>query len=242
MTLDYIWTVIQRFNERYIFRNSNFMKPFVLDLSGKKLCQISNTVDDKDIAGILFCDFKESDSSIARGPASFFKNNKNELITDNKIPVLNFTWWYGINEGKLFIDKLENIDDDLLIMPVRNLKRIVQKPFDKILIKRNIVFLTNGEVNVQLPYEQLNNNIGKCILISPDGHSLFIYGVKENSINELEIIKNFLNEHPAYPVMVDNGRYLFYFVGENITKDDFVCGGLHKIDELYIIGFCKDTK
>jgi hypothetical protein len=91
-----------------------------------------------------------------------------------------------------------------------------------------------------MPYEQQGNNIGKCIFADNEGNSLFVYGVRLNDKEYIKQINNFLKQHPSYPIMVDNGRYLFYFIGDNIQKHAFVCGGFSEIDDMFVFGSLKE--
>lgn len=236
MTIKRIIEVTKNYSIRHFFKNKNYTKPFIYDLSDKSLCQITSNTNDEDINGILFCDFNET-KNIAYLDVKSLINNPELLITDHNIPVKNFKYWYGLYNNKLFINTLSKLPDDMIVMPVRNLKANINKPFDKIITKNGLLYLSNDENNVILPYEQKGNNIGKCVLISEEGHSLFIYGVNYNTKKEIDDINLFLSKYPSYPVLVDNGRYLFYFIGKNTTKESFLCGGFADIDDMFVIGF-----
>ena len=81
-------------------------------------------------------------------------NNKDTLITDKNIPVKNFKWWYGLYNGKLIVNTLNNLPDDMIVIPVRNLQHNVNKPCDTLIIHNNLVYFNNSEVNLLLPYKQ----------------------------------------------------------------------------------------
>ena len=128
----------------------------------------------------------------------------------------------------------------MVVIPVRNIKSNIQKPFNNIITKNGILYCINEDGDmIEVPYVQTSNNIGKCIFISKDGHSLFVYGVRSINKNEMECISNFLQTHPSYPILVDNGRYLFYFFGDAASKEAFCCGGFAEIEEMYTIGSIK---
>lgn len=77
------------------------------------------------------------------------------------------------------------------------------------------------------------------MLISENNKSLFVYDVRNNDKEEIDKINRFLKENHSYPIMVDNGRYLFYFIGDNIKKYTFVCGGFSDIDDMFVFGGLK---
>lgn len=238
MTIKRILEVTKSYAIRHFFKDKNFIKPFIKDLSNDNICRITCDTNDNDIESILFCDFHEK-NNIAYNTVKFFKENKDTLITDKNIPVKNFKWWYGLYNGKLIVNTLNNLPDDMTVIPVRNLQHNVNKPCDTLIIHNNLVYFNNGEVNLLLPYKQSGGNIGKSVLISPDGHSMLVYGVNYTTENELNKIKEFIKEHPCFPILIDNGRYLFYYVGEGATKEAFCCGGFAEIDEMFTFGTKK---
>lgn len=239
MTIKRILEVTKSYSIRHFFKDNNFIKPFILDMSDMCMCRITSDIPDNQIHSILFCDFDER-KNIAYETVKWFKDNKDSKITDHNIPVTNFKFWYGIHEGKLKCDVLENLPEEMIVMPVRNLKSEINKPFNSIVIRDGILYLKNeDEYLTKLPYTQDNNNIGKCVLISENNKSLFVYGVRNNDKKEIDKINHFLKENPSYPIMVDNGRYLFYFIGNDIKKHAFVCGGFSDIDDMFVFGSLK---
>lgn len=239
MTIKRIIEVTRNYTIRHFFKDKNFTKPFLYDMSTLKMCRITSDIPDENITSILFCDFDEQ-NSIGYETVKWFKEHINELITDKKIPVKNFKFWYGIEGGKFICGELNTLNENTIVMPVRNLKHVVNSPFNKLFVKNGLLYLSNEEgIITELPYEQNGNNLGKCILIGKNGKSLFVYGVRCTNKAEIEKINKYLKENPSYPIMVDNGRYLFYFIGDNIKKHAFVCGGFSEIDDLYIYGSVK---
>lgn len=239
MTIKRIIEVTKNYSIRHFFKDKNFTKPFIYDMSTLKMCRITSNIPDENITSILFCDFDEQ-NSVGYETVQWFKEHINELITDKNIPVKNFKFWYGIEEGKFICGELNTLNENTIVMPVRNLKHIVNKPFNQLFVKNGLLYLSNEEgVITKMPYEQSGNNIGKCILIGENGRSLFVYGVRCANTKEIEEINKYLKENPSYPIMVDNGRYLFYFIGDDIKKHAFVCGGFSEVDDLYIYGSIK---
>lgn len=237
MTIKKIIEVTKSYVIRHFFKDNNYIKPLVLDMSTMNLNRITSKIQDDDIESILFCDFYE-EKNMAYNTVKFFKENPDLLITDHNLPVKNFKYWYGIFNNKLIINTLDKLDNDIIVMPVRNIKSYIDKPFNDIKIKDGIIYCVNDQYEIQLPYDQSNSNVGKCILVSEDGCSLFVYGVKYFH-EELNNVKQFLKQHPSYPILVDNGRYLFYFFDECAKKDAFLCGGFANIDQMYTIGSIK---
>ena len=80
------------------------------------------------------------------------------------------------------------------------------------------------------------DELGKATIVGAIDKSFII---KLEGFETLEIINKYLKENPSYPIMVDNGRYLFYFIGDDIKKHAFVCGGFSEVDDLYIYGSIK---
>lgn len=238
MTIKRIFEVTKNYMTRHFFKNTNYIKPFLLDMSSMKLSKIDSSIDDENIESILFCDFHET-KSIAYGEAKQFKDNQELLITDHNIPAKNFKFWYSIKNNKLVVNELCNFEDEDVVIPVRNLKSIIDKPFYELKVIKGVLKLFNGEQYIDLPYEQTHNNIGKCALISKEGHSMFVYGINYNHKEEINKINEFLKDHPSYPILVDNGRYMFYFIGEDTTKEAFLCGGFANIDDMFVVGSIK---
>ena len=241
MTIKRILEVTKSYGMRHFFKNGNFIKPFILEMSDMYMCRITSNIPDEQIYSILFCDFDER-KNIAYETVKWFKDNKVSNITDHNIPVTNFKFWYGIYNGKFKCDTLDNLPDDMIVMPVRNLKSDITEPFNSLIIRDGVLFFKNdNEYLTKLPYTQDGDNIGKCILISENGKSLFVYGVRSVNKDEIEEINKYLKENPSYPIMVDNGRYLFYFIGDDINfkKHAFVCGGFSDIDDMFVFGSLK---
>ena len=240
MTIKRILEVTKSYSIRHFFKDGNFIKPFILEMSDMHMCRITSNIQDEQIYSILFCDFDER-KNIAYETVRWFKDNKDSKITDHNIPVTNFKFWYGVYNGKFKCDILDNLPDDMIVMPVRNLKSDITEPFNSLIIRDGVLYLkNNNEYLTKLPYTQDGDNIGKCILISENGKSLFIYGVRNVNNEEIEKINVFLRENPSYPIMVDNGRYLFYFIGNDIKKHAFVCGGFSDIDDMFVFGSLKE--
>lgn len=241
MTIKRILEVTKNYAIRHFFKDKNFIKPFLFDLSDVDMSRITTDTPNDKITSILFCDFHEK-NEMAFNTVKFFKENPDQLITDNLVPVKNFTYWYGISPSKrLTIGKLEDLADEMEVMPVRNIRSIIKKPFNSVFVTNNIIYFKNPDnFCVQIPYALHDNNVGKCVLVSPDSHSLFIYGVRSLHTEEIKQINEYLQKHPSFPVLVDNGRYLFYFFGEEATKEAFCCGGFAEIDAMYTFGSVKD--
>lgn len=240
MTIKRILEVTRRYSIRHFFKDKNFTKPFIFEMSGLNMCRITSDIPDSDIYCILFCDFDER-KNIAYETVKWFKENQSSKITDHNILVSNFKYWYGVYNGKFKCDILDNLPEDMIVMPVRNLKSEIKKPFNSLIIKDGILFLKNeDECITKLPYEQEGNNIGKCIFVSPNNKSLFVYGVRGCNKEEIARLNEYLKENPSYPIMVDNGRYLFYFIGDNVKKHGFVCGGFSEIDDMFVFGSLKE--
>lgn len=240
MTIKRILEVTKSYSIRHFFKDKNFIKPFLFEMSDLNMCRITSSIPDSKIYSILFCDFDER-RNIAYETVKWFKEHQTSKITDHNIPVTNFKFWYGIHEGKLKCDILDNLPDEMTVMPVRNLKSEITEPFTSVVIRDGVLHLkNNNEYITRLPYTQEDNNIGKCVLISENGKSLFVYGVRNNNKEEIDKINEFLSENPSYPIMVDNGRYLFYFIGDDIKKHAFVCGGFSEIDDMYVFGSLKE--
>jgi hypothetical protein len=115
MTIKRILEVTKSYAIRHFFKDKNFIKPFIKDLSNDTICRITCDTNDNDIESILFCDFHEK-NNMAYNTVKFFKENKDTLITDKNIPVKNFKWWYGLYNGKLIVNTLNNLPDDMTVI------------------------------------------------------------------------------------------------------------------------------
>lgn len=96
---------------------------------------------------------------------------------------------------------------------------------------------TTGE---EIPFASKRDMGAKQYLISPDGAALFLHGYN-NAPEDVEAINSFLSKHPAYPVLVDNGRYSHYQIGNgNVEKyiSEGRVGGFPD-EKMYIQGVVK---
>lgn len=140
MTIKRILEVAKSYYIRDFFKDNNFIKPFILDMSDMYMRRITSNIPDNQIYSILFCDFDER-KNIAYETVKWFKDNKDSKITDHNIPITNFKFWYGIYNGKFKCNTLENLPEEMIVMPVRNLKSEINKPFNSIVIRDGILYL-----------------------------------------------------------------------------------------------------
>ena len=97
------------------YLTENNTKPIVIDLSDKKLVNASKNKANN----ILSNEFIEYNNNTIR-KAKDFKHTTDTLLGDRKIPMSKISQFYGIENGKLKVDSLQNFNDTTTIIPVRN--------------------------------------------------------------------------------------------------------------------------
>lgn len=72
-----------------------------------------------------------------------------------------------------------------------------------------------------LPMQGLTKD--KSILVSPNGNSLFLNNISKFSPQQDSLVNDFLrNNHGAYPILLDNGRYSHFLEGDDATYDNYM--------------------
>ena len=84
--------------------------------------------------GTLFNEFVESEENPTVRTAEWYKLNQDQSVGDRNIPVANFTYYGGLENGAFKVQSLDQFNDTTTVIPARNLKRDVV-PIKEILNK-----------------------------------------------------------------------------------------------------------
>ena len=91
--------------------------------------------------GTLFNEFVESEENPTVRTAEWYKLNQDQSVGDRNIPVNNFTYYGGLENGAFKVQSLDQFNDTTTVIPARNLKRGVV-PIKEILNKEpNLISL-----------------------------------------------------------------------------------------------------
>lgn len=242
-SLDRIWSMTTSYIRRNIlYKNGECEKTFTLiDLTNSYIDRIDNDTPEENIVSILWNDFYEK-KNISYGTVEFFKQNQNTLITDHKVPVSNFSIWFGVKDGKIIADKLENLPNDLIVFPARNWKRSYGKIVDVKYV--DDINVNNLYQNTIYFIDEFGNNIyypsaGPVVKILMIGkkHQLFLSCnpcfYSEKYVEEL---KKYIIDNPCYLILLDNGRYNHFFTEGKYKKQLYISSGPIEYNEMHVFG------
>lgn len=229
-----ITSYIKRHIKHY---NDDKQEMLLIDLSDSKIDQIHDDTPTEHIISILGNDFREIKYKNTYNTVEFFKKNQDVQITDYRIPVKNFKYWYGIYNYKFKADTLNNLPDDMYVLPVRNMKYKYGKIIDCVYKEERLNLETLyfiDEYDNYIPYPYVCG-AAKTLLIG-ETHQLFLKCnpcfYTEDFIKE---IKKYLIDNPSILVLLDNGRYSDYQI-DNIDKDKYISVDLYDYNDLIVFG------
>ena len=90
----------------------------LVDLSAEELSRI--TPETSGVHGIYFSDFVEAKNSNHIRLACDFANTRDVFIMDELIPLSRFSRFYGVEDGRLKVGRLDQFRDSTTVLPVRN--------------------------------------------------------------------------------------------------------------------------
>jgi hypothetical protein len=222
----------------YIVRNllPNQKREFIiLDLTNSKIDRITNETPSENIISILGNDFYEECDKKQYKVEDYCAMKPDDILTDNKLPLKSFTYFWGIYNNKLLCGKLDELPNDMYAMPVRNWKRkygkivkAVAKPKDKV----SLYFI--DEYDNEIQYPQTGNNT-KTLLIGPK-YQLFLSCNPCWDMREyVDKLNGYIKDNPCYLVQLDNGRYENYQIGD-IDKEKYISTSFETYDDMFVIG------
>ena len=89
-----------------------------VDLSAQKIVRIGPQT--QAVKGIYFSDFVEVENSNHIRPAAAFRETSDTILTDQRIPLSAVTRFYGVEDGKVRVGRLDQFRDSTVVLPVRN--------------------------------------------------------------------------------------------------------------------------
>lgn len=95
------------------------MPAALVDLSAEKMDRIGPGT--QHVKGIYFSDFVETENSNHIRRAAAFRKTADTILTDQRIPLSSFTRFYGVEDGKVRVGRLDQFRDSTVVLPVRNL-------------------------------------------------------------------------------------------------------------------------
>lgn len=200
--------------------------PIYIDLTNKHL---SNVNTKSKVNMVLANEFVETKYKNNIRKAKNFKHTTDTLIGDRRIKLSNINKFYGIENGKLKIDNIDNFSDETTVIPVRNPNRSKIK---KVIQKDNKLHLIDAK-NDTTPINSFRlPEKDKIIFSDENGNAIFVNDLRnENVRNKLNKSLETINR---YPILIDNGRYDHYSPDGDV--DAYVNPFTNKND-MYIIGY-----
>lgn len=223
----------------YIVRNllPNQKREFIiLDLTDSKIDRITNETPQENIISILGNDFADYVDRFLYTVEEYKEmDEENILTTVDKLKLKVFTYFWGIYKNKLLCGKLDELPDDMYVMPVRNWKRkygkiikAIAKPKERI----SLYFI--DEYGNEIQYPQTGNNT-KTLLIGSK-YQLFLSCNPCWDMREyVDKLNNYIKDNPCYLIQLDNGRYENYQIG-NINKEKYISTSFETYDDMFVIG------
>ena len=206
----------------------------ILDITDSHLDRITGSTSELSIKSILGNMFIE-DSKILYTVQQYIDMDDNYLISTRKNKKGQFTYFFGLYNGKLLCDKLNNLPKDMIAFPVRNWKKAYGRIIKSVVYpEKAIALYLVDEYGNEIPYPQTGNNT-KTFLIGPK-YQLFLscnpcWDMREYS----QQLNTYLVDNPSYLVLIDNGRFEHYQL-ENINKEKYVSSSFEDVDDMFIIG------
>lgn len=176
------------------------------------------------LKNILTNDFVENNANNIR-VAKDFKNTKDTLIGDNKIPLSNMPYFYGIQDGNLKIGHINDFNDETTVVPVRNRTGLVTRIIKDNAAQKQVQSLSerldNAKPqwlkNLYNKYEQINNREDKTRFL----YNIYYpqYNKWINSNSEAKQISDKLNN--LQDKYGKASPYTFYDQNNNIIENRF---------------------
>lgn len=139
------------------------------------------------------------------------------------------------NPFRIWIEGLDELDSIQIKEFWRGFPSLEESSKIDKLRNPRIQFVTdNGPV-------EATNNIGKnkMFFSNENGDAIFVNNLQDINQEQLDSLNKRLRANPAYPVLVDNGRYSHYYE-KNGDYKKYISGDFHRPDEtLFVIGTKK---
>ena len=204
-------------------------EPF--ELSGNVECHINKLYDD--IKGL---NKEETDLVYSVNPEHVWDD-----IDQNRLDSVRLSKDALYDEIKELRDYLTRIDDAIIsstVKPRLNLPSFYQ-------VEPDVISLSFKGPDGEPVYDEtlLRGKDAKIVLADSLGHGLFISKLNSLGYGDIQDINIRLQEHPLYPVLVDNGRYSHYqleagsyreYIRQDLCRDDkdlFVIGSVSRKDQ-----------
>ena len=226
----------------YIVRNllPNQKREFIiLDLTNSKIDRITNDTLSENIISILGNDFADYNDRFLYTVEEYKEmDEENILTTVDKLKLKVFTYFWSIYNNKLLCGKLDELPNDMHVMPVRNWKRkygkivkAIAKPKEKI----SLYFI--DEYGNEIQYPQTGNNT-KTLLIGSKCQLFLSCNPCWDTREYADKLNQYIKDNPCYLVQLDNGRYENYQIG-NIDKEKYISTSFETYDDMFVFGEVK---
>lgn len=235
-TLKRLTTVVSSYIRRNIL--PGVKREFVIyDLTNSTLDRIQGDTPQESIISILGNDFADYCDKFLYTVQEYKQLDGDTKITKHPYRIKQFTYFWGIYNGKLKCGKLDDLPADMLVMPVRNWKRAYGKIISAGCDDNKVSLYFIDEFGNKIYYPQTGNNT-KTLLIGSK-HQLFLscnpcWDMQEYST----ILNKYLQNNPSYLVLLDNGRFERFQL-KNVNKALYIESTFHDYEDMFVFGELK---
>lgn len=239
--MDYSLNRLTKVITSYIRRNilpGKTREFVILDVTNSYLGRIYDNTPPESIISILGNDFADFISDKFLYSVKEYKEMGHyTVLTKQHLIRGKFTYFWGIQNGKLLCGKLDDLPKDMLVSPVRNWKKKFGRIIDVGCDEQAVSLYFIDDQGNKIRYPQ-TGNVTKTLLIGPK-KQVFLscnpcWDMREYTLK----IKEYLVDNPSYLVLLDNGRFENHQI-ENINKETYLASGFQNYDDMFVFGELK---
>lgn len=235
-TLERLTTVVTSYIRRNLL--PGMTREFIIyDLTNSKLGRIDESTPEEQLISILGNDFADYCGKFLYTVKDYKELSPKTKITKHPYVLEQFTYFWGIYNGKLLCDILDNLPEDMEVVPVRNWKKAYGKIVKADYCGDSISLFFIDEYGNKIYYPQTGNNT-KTLLIGSK-FQLFLscnpcWDMREYSAK----LNEYLKDNPSYLVLLDNGRFEKFQLN-NPNKQQYIKSTFHDYNDMFVFGEFK---
>ena len=238
--MNYSLNRISKVVAQYIRRNllPGVNREFVIiNLTNSLLGRITENTKKENIISILGNDFADYLDKYLYTVKEYKEMLPDTVLTKKSLSRKLFTYFWGIYNGKLLCDTINNLPEDMEVMPVRNWKKDYGRIIKADYCGDSVSLFFIDEHGNKIYYPQTGNNT-KTLLIGQK-HQLFLscnpcWDMREYSTK----LNEYLKDNPSYLVLLDNGRFENYQIN-NVDKEKYLSTAFCDYKDMFVFGELK---
>lgn len=238
--MNYSLNRISKVVAQYIRRNllPGVNREFVIiNLTNSLLGRITENTKKENIISILGNDFADYLDKYLYTVKEYKEMLPDTVLTKKSLSRKLFTYFWGIYNGKLLCDTINNLPEDMQVMPVRNWKKDYGRIIKADYCGDSVSLFFIDEYGNKIYYPQTGNNT-KTLLIGPK-YQVFLscnpcWDMREYSSK----INEYLKDNPSYLVLLDNGRFENYQIND-VDKEKYISTAFCDYNDMFVFGELK---